>query len=65
MERFEGKQGGERHLFAVNKTSICRQPRQNKLQITLRNWKSSLPTSLSASQPFQIETSGDKDKHLN
>lgn len=26
MERFEGKQGEERHLFAVNKTSICRQP---------------------------------------
>lgn len=36
VERFEGKQGGERHLFAVNKISICRQPHQNKLQITLR-----------------------------
>lgn len=62
MERFEGKQGGESHLFAVNKTSIFRQPCQNKLQITPRNWKISLPTSLSVSQPFQIETIGDKNQ---
>lgn len=52
----ESQEGTDIYLFAVNKTSICRQPWQNKLHITPRNWKSSLPTSLSVSQSlFQLK----------